>query len=73
MIHRFENVEDPIYEHMAKVMISFLAGLFVGGAKFEEIRDNLDLERCFACPGAMSGGFTVIVMREFVLFKTGRR
>jgi hypothetical protein len=35
---------------MAKVMISFLAGLFVGGAKFEETRDNLDLERWFRLP-----------------------
>ena len=30
---------------MATVMISFLAGLFVGEGKFEEIKDNLDLER----------------------------
>jgi hypothetical protein len=50
LIHRFENVEDPIYGHMAKVMASFLAGLFVGGARFEEIRDNLDLERWFRLP-----------------------
>jgi len=28
---------------MATLMISFLAGLFVGEGKFEEIRDNLDL------------------------------
>jgi hypothetical protein len=35
---------------MAQVMISFLAGLFVGGAKFEAIRDNLDLERWFRLP-----------------------
>ena len=50
LIQRFERVADPIYGHMAKVMISFLAGLFVGGAKFEEIRDNLDLERWFRLP-----------------------
>jgi hypothetical protein len=50
LIDRFERVEDPFHEHMAKVMISFLAGLFVGGAKFEEIRDNLDLERWFRLP-----------------------
>jgi hypothetical protein len=30
---------------MATVMISFLAGLFVGEGKFEEIKDKLDLER----------------------------
>jgi hypothetical protein len=50
LIDRFEQSEDPIYVHMAKVMISFLPGLFVGGAKFEEIRDNLDLERWFRLP-----------------------
>jgi hypothetical protein len=31
-------------------MISFVAGLFVGEATFEEIRDNLDLERWFRLP-----------------------
>src|SRR5437762_12435254 len=35
---------------MATVMISFLAGLFVGEGKFEEIKDNLDLERWFRLP-----------------------
>jgi hypothetical protein len=35
---------------MAQVMIGFLAGLFVGGAEFEAIRDNLDLERWFRLP-----------------------
>jgi hypothetical protein len=35
---------------MAQVMISFLAGLFVGDGKFEEIKDNLDLERWFRLP-----------------------
>ena len=47
LIDRFERAEDPIHEHMAGVMIRFLAGLFVGGAKFEEVRDNLHLERWF--------------------------
>ena len=32
------------------IMISFLAGLFVGAGKFEEIKDNLDLERWFRLP-----------------------
>jgi hypothetical protein len=50
LIDRFERAEDPIHEHMAPVMISFLAGLFVGEAKFEEVRDNLDLERWFRLP-----------------------
>ena len=31
-------------------MLSFLPGLFVGEDKFEEIRDNLDLERWFRLP-----------------------
>ena len=35
---------------MARVMIGFLAGLFVSGAKFEAIRDNLELERWFRLP-----------------------
>jgi hypothetical protein len=35
---------------MATLMISFLAGLFVGEGKFEEIKDNLDLERWFRLP-----------------------
>jgi hypothetical protein len=50
LIDRFERAEDSIHGHMAKTMISFLAGLFVGAAKFEEIRDNLDLERWFRLP-----------------------
>ena len=50
MIDRFRRGEDPIREKMARVMISFLAGLFVGEGEFEEIRDNLDLERWFRMP-----------------------
>jgi hypothetical protein len=50
LIDEFERTEDPIRQHMAKVMISFLAGLFVGEDKFEEIKDNLDLERWFRLP-----------------------
>ena len=50
LIDRFEPTEDPIRRHMATVMLSFLAGLFVGEDKFEEIKDNLDLERWFRLP-----------------------
>ena len=50
MIDRFERTADPIRRPMATVMISFLAGLFVGGTKFEGIRDNLDRERWFRLP-----------------------
>jgi len=35
---------------MARVMVSFLAGLFVGEGVFVEIKDNLDLERWFRLP-----------------------
>jgi hypothetical protein len=47
---RFEQTGGPIHQHMAQVMTSFLAGLFVGEGKFEEIKDNLDLERWFRLP-----------------------
>jgi hypothetical protein len=47
LIDQFEATEDPIRHQMATVMVSFLAGLFVGEEVFEEIRDNLDLERWF--------------------------
>jgi hypothetical protein len=46
----FESKKDPIHQQMAQVMLSFLAGLFAGGAKFAAIRDNLDLERWFRMP-----------------------
>jgi hypothetical protein len=50
LIARFEGIDDPIRRQMAVVMTSFLAGLFVGAGTFEEIRDNLDLERWFRLP-----------------------
>jgi hypothetical protein len=50
LIDEFKPSEDPIRQHMVGVMISFLAGLFVGQGKFEEIKDNLDLERWFRLP-----------------------
>jgi hypothetical protein len=50
LAERFERTEDPIHQHMVKVMLSFSAGLFVGADKFEEIKDNLDLERWFRLP-----------------------
>jgi hypothetical protein len=46
----FERMTDPIHQQMAQVMTSFLAGLFVGEGTFEQIRDNLDLERWFRLP-----------------------
>src|SRR5437763_2955746 len=50
LIDRFEATEDPIHHGMATVMLSFLAGLFVGEEEYETIRDNLDLERWFRLP-----------------------
>jgi hypothetical protein len=50
LIDRFEATEDPIRHGMAAVMLSFLAGLFVGEEEYEANRDNLDLERGFRLP-----------------------
>ena len=50
LIDHFEATEDPIRHIMAAVMLSFLDGLFVGEEEYEEIRDNLDLERWFRLP-----------------------
>ena len=50
LIARFVGTGDPFHEHMAKVMISFQPGLFVGGDELDQVRDNLDLERWFRIP-----------------------
>jgi hypothetical protein len=50
LIDQFEATEDPIRHGMAILMLSFLAGLFVGDEAYEAIRDNLDLERWFRLP-----------------------
>jgi hypothetical protein len=50
LIDQFARDEDPIRQHMSRLMVSFLAGLFVGEGKFDEIKDNLDLERWFRLP-----------------------
>jgi hypothetical protein len=50
LIERFQHTGDSIHQQMAQVMVSFLAGLFVGEGLFEEIKDNLDLERWFRLP-----------------------
>jgi len=47
---RFENSEAPIHQQMAVVMMSFVAGLFVGEDTLASINDNLDLERWFRLP-----------------------
>jgi hypothetical protein len=73
LIDRFERDEAPIRQHMAKLMISFLPGLFVGAGKFEEIKDNLDLERWFRLPKSHERRIHVIAMRGFGSSKTDRR
>jgi hypothetical protein len=50
LIDRFRETKDVIHQQMVAVMLSFLAGLFVGAGKLEEIKDNLDLERWFRLP-----------------------
>jgi hypothetical protein len=50
LTEEFQQTDDPIRQRMAQVMISFLAGLFVGENTFEEFKDNLDLERWFRLP-----------------------
>jgi hypothetical protein len=50
LIDRFAQKVDPIHQQMVQVMLSFLAGLFVGEGRFKSIRDNLDLERWFRLP-----------------------
>ena len=50
MIDRFKRTKDAIYQQIVQVMTSFLPGLFGGEGKFEQIKDNLDLERWFRLP-----------------------
>ena len=52
LIDRFEHAKDSIHEHMAGVMISFLAGLFVGGASLKRFVTIWTLNVGFACPRA---------------------
>jgi len=46
---RFSRQKDPLAQHMAKLMDSFAAGLFVGSIP-DLPEDNLDLERWFRNP-----------------------
>jgi hypothetical protein len=50
LIERFQGAADPVRPKLAVVMISFVAGLFVGEGKFEDHQDNLELERWFRLP-----------------------
>ena len=74
LIDRFErDEEDPVRGQMVKVMIGFLAGLFVGESTFASLRDNSIWSGGFACPRATSVGFTGTAMRGFASFTTDRR
>jgi hypothetical protein len=44
------GLDTPFYQHVAGVMASFAAGLFVGGETLPCLQDNLDLERWFRKP-----------------------
>ena len=46
----FAGLDTPFYHHVAGVMASFTAGLFVGGDTLPCLQDNLDLERWFRKP-----------------------
>lgn len=46
----FAGLDTPFYHHVAGVMASFAAGLFVGGGTLPCLQDNLDLERWFRKP-----------------------
>jgi hypothetical protein len=46
----FAGLDTPFYQHVAGVMASFAAGLFVGGDTLPCLQDNLDLERWFRQP-----------------------
>jgi hypothetical protein len=50
ILARLDGDGDPIHEHMAGLMRGFRAGLFAGDDTFDQIHDNLDLERWFRLP-----------------------
>ena len=73
LIDRFEATEDPIRHGMATVMLSFLAGLFVGEGSLKRSRTISIWSVGFACPRVTSGGSTVIATRGFASSWKGRR
>jgi hypothetical protein len=50
ILTRLEGDSDPIHGQMVGLMRSFRAGLFAGGDTFDQVHDNLDLERWFRLP-----------------------
>ena len=73
LIDRFEATEDPIHQHMAAVMVSFLAGLFVGEGSSKRSWTTSIWSGGFACRRATSGGSTAIATRGFGWSWKGRR
>ena len=47
---QYQASDDPIRQHMGRVMASFAPGLFAGGAEADLPQDNLALERWFRQP-----------------------
>ncbi len=47
---RLGREQNPLSQHMAQTMVSFVTGLFAGGDDLELPLDNLDLERAFRLP-----------------------
>jgi hypothetical protein len=50
ILARIDGDSDPIHGQMAVLMRSFRAGLFAGDDAFDQVHDNLDLERWFRLP-----------------------
>ncbi len=50
ILARLDGDGDPIHEQMTGLMQSFRTGLFAGGDLFDQVHDNLDLERWFRLP-----------------------
>ncbi len=50
LTQQFTQTNDPITNHMSKIMTSFEIGLFIGSDKVEIPDDNLELERWFKKP-----------------------
>jgi hypothetical protein len=50
ILARLDGDGDPIHGQMAGLMQSFRAGLFAGDDTFDQVHDDLDLERWFRLP-----------------------
>ena len=73
LIDRFERREEAIHQNMAKVMISFLAGLFVGRRRSRGSKTISIWSGGSAGPRVTSGESMVTATRGFGSFKKGRR